>query len=680
MVAAMERGTRRGGKAARGIARAIGASIALAAASASGCDTPPIATVDGAAQDAGTRDDASIDREPIEPAEPEPPRVTPCAAGWRERPLYEEGPPVCDPWLAAPVPCGDGELRVPGGTCAPIASCPADGWPAIDGALHVDVRAAPGGDGSRERPLATIAEALAVAPEGATIVLGPGEHEGGVTIARDVTIAGACPSSARVRSTARTFTIDGGSAVLRDLTIVSELDGIVAAPGAELTIERVVAEVAGLALLVEGRATVRAFLDRRRAPAGDTSVSLYALGAGAHLDAERIDVAGPAVALVVIADGASARIADAFVGDEFDSGPGIVVQGGSAQLERIAIERTGTLGAAVFDGGVLHAIDLAIRHTRTGEGGAAFTASSGGRATLSRFFAEVDGVGIFVQERAELDASDVITRGEGAEPSPRGAVLQTTTGGRATLTRALGILTGNGVGASGGSTLIVADLSLEAIGAPREGGEGVALFAMTGGTVELDRADVRDVIGLGAIAMDSGRLAVRDLYSEGVARWATGGIAVVAAALGSVRVERATLLDSEVVSIGGWGETADLEAIDLYAGGAHPATCRDGACSGGIGVGAYGGARVRLDRFVLAELPVCAAQIARGFLSEGVPDRFPGRLELLRGEVRGNPIGVNVQDGEWDREADAPDVAFTENDQNVASEDVAVPEPPTLSF
>lgn len=64
--------------------------------------------------------------------------------------------------------------------------------------VHVRSNAAPGGDGSRDRPFSSIAEGVAAANDNWVVLVHPGEYTGGAVVERQVTIVGAGPERTAV--------------------------------------------------------------------------------------------------------------------------------------------------------------------------------------------------------------------------------------------------------------------------------------------------------------------------------------------------------------------------------------------------------------------------------------------------------------------------------------------------
>jgi len=108
---------------------------------------------------------------------------------------------------------------------------------------------------------------------------------------------------------------------------------------------------------------------------------------------------------------------------------------------------------------------------------------------------------------------------------------------------------------------------------------------------------------------------------------------------------------------------ADLEESD-------PRSCRsaDLTAGGGTALGAAGGT-ITIQRFELAHNATCGLQVSRD-----------GHIAAADGEIHHNPIGANVQVADYDVESVVnATVRYFDNDANLASTALPVPEPGPLS-
>jgi parallel beta helix pectate lyase-like protein len=104
---------------------------------------------------------------------------------------------ICEPEI-------DGTYPLLGhSTCQPLGvACPAGDWPDIPPELsgnRIFVKAgSPGGDGSQAAPYATISEAVASALAGELIVIARGTYPESISLDKDLTLYGACPSQTSI--------------------------------------------------------------------------------------------------------------------------------------------------------------------------------------------------------------------------------------------------------------------------------------------------------------------------------------------------------------------------------------------------------------------------------------------------------------------------------------------------
>lgn len=159
---------------------------------------------------------------------------------------------------------------------------------------------------------------------------------------------------------------------------------------------------------------------------------------------------------------------------------------------------------------------------------------------------------------------------------------------------------------------------------------GVAILVVGGATLEGARWRVEDAQGVGiAVRGDGSVLRGADLSSVltvPIDRFEGAGVAVVEG--GSMEAERLRIAfpfgGSGVLA---WGSAARLEATELRAQEDCPTVCP--RSDGGVGVGAYDGANVTVDGFLLIGGAPCGVQVARG-----------GTADLSRGWAEGFRYGA----------------------------------------
>lgn len=150
---------------------------------------------------------------PVLPAPPRPPDYLPCPSGW----IDDAAAHACRPFVGVPPDCARGTFATPGRGCAaPGPACSGDWAEGLDDLRTTFVRVgAVGGDGTRARPLATLAEAWATGAP--TVALSSGDYPfvGELSGARRV--VGACVQSTTLSAVGE-LALDGG-VVLEGLTL-----------------------------------------------------------------------------------------------------------------------------------------------------------------------------------------------------------------------------------------------------------------------------------------------------------------------------------------------------------------------------------------------------------------------------------------------------------------------------
>ena len=209
---------------------------------------------------------------------------------------------VCDPWPAPLSECEDDEIGTPGAGCRALGPpCPVDdfGPPGPAAAVYVDVDAPAGGDGSRQRPLTSLADGIAVAPAGRRILLAAGTYPIGLlTVAKSIDIVGTCPGEVildgDIRVTAGPVGLD---AVTVSGTVEASVSADLVVAGAHLRAPT------GPALRVVGG---RVQLDGTRLRTADAPAVLATVGA--TVVGSDIDVGAAMPPAVELTEGANATI------------------------------------------------------------------------------------------------------------------------------------------------------------------------------------------------------------------------------------------------------------------------------------------------------------------------------------------------------------------------------------
>ncbi len=263
---------------------------------------------------------------PLPPAAPAPLRSTGCAPGWRADPRTSLG----DPTLLDEDPqCPVGHARFASApACAPLAECPQDDFAepvAPSGALVVYVKPGAGGDGRREAPFSTIAQAAALSSGSISrplvIMLAKGLYEEPVLLGRSVTLQGACAAQTQIASTSSNQpALDlRGSANVRDLSIQARWFGARVRGGA-VTFERVHLISASTLGIGSDDGTTTILRSTRIDRISDSlQGSGRALELGGEIELERVWIEGSSMGIALVdANG------------EVDGGTSLIVQASAA--------------------------------------------------------------------------------------------------------------------------------------------------------------------------------------------------------------------------------------------------------------------------------------------------------------------------------------------------------------
>jgi hypothetical protein len=402
--------------------------------------------------------------------------------------------------------------------------------------------------------------------------------------------------------------------------------------------------------------------------------------------------------------GADARLlaADVVVRDtraterDGGGGNGLVLQdGASAELSRALFERNREFGLSVKDEGTsLVATDLLVRDTAPVETpapiyGLGITAVDGARVQLVRAAFERNRTyGVFARGAGTaLDLADLTIRDTLLQESDGagGVALDLEDGAaaeveRADIARSRGLAV-FGIGA--GTTLRLVDASVrDSGGGPAGGPTGRGLGVERAAVVEVERARFAGNEDLAAYASGASStlrltdveiLDTRSRSPDGLFGWGLGW------ALGAQgQATRLRLSGNHEVGVAAFDPGTVVRLADVEVRDTAERACADDACAGrgaGIGVGSYGGGVLQLTRFVVAQNALCGVQLAVGSDPvTGAPLDDGATIDLHDGEVRGNPIGANVQVDGYDVSRLSDTVRFYDNERNLDSTALPVPE------
>ncbi|MBI2898512.1 MAG: hypothetical protein HYY06_33480 [Deltaproteobacteria bacterium] len=485
--------------------------------------------------DGGAGQDASVwwpeitePEPPASPAPPELPRMTPCPEGWREKVDPDDAALVtCDPWPeGGRQDCAEDEAHFPGRPrCERIGPpCPEGEWPAEipEDARVLYVRAGEpaGGDGTRERPLGRIADAVAAADDGDVIALSKGVFDEEVWIDRAVLLLGACVLETRIAPSGAgpaAVTLRA-AAVVRDLQIGGAEVGVEMSGAAVTAVldSVVVREATGIGVYAYLQARLEATNLVVRETAGDTGYGLYASGALVSL--ERVVIDRARIRGLMISGGVLTAT-DLVVSDTKGNGAfgeGLVAVGGAqVALERAVLRGNRTAGVWAFgEGTLLTAVGLLVSNTREqesdGAAGYGIVDFGGARVTLERAALERNhaiGVGV-VGEGTELTAADLVisdTQPQEANGMLGGGV-EVNRGARVALERVIvkrnhdGGVVVTSEAVLTGTDLVVSDTDER----PGDGFGGVGLEAREAAQVALERVVIERNHAIGVVAYDDG--------------------------------------------------------------------------------------------------------------------------------------------------------------------------------
>lgn len=350
-------------------------------------DRAPEQPVADAGMDEGTDDVTQPAWAPDVPALPASARLRDweCPQGWATAPAGAQTPgltpsSVCRP--APPQDCAAGSMALPGSGCLRQGpACPAlDEWPdeaalraradGFDGRIwYVSPAGDDGGDGTRDRPLATVNEAMGRSVSGQVIALGLGQYDEVVRIRRHLALVGACVEGTTISTRLATevdpvIDIDR-DATLADLTVTGARGGVWLREPARAILRGVAVRdtvLAGVAATGVGAQIVLedTIVVNTGGRPSDRSLG-YGLSveSGAHAEVIRAYFGhNRDVGVVVIGEGTSATLTDVVVSDTqpdlrgLGGGRGLSVnRGARMEVLRVVVVRNHKIGVFVRDAG-----------------------------------------------------------------------------------------------------------------------------------------------------------------------------------------------------------------------------------------------------------------------------------------------------------------------------------------
>jgi hypothetical protein len=471
-----------------------------------------------------------------------------------------------------PADCPFEEVHLPGAPgCERIGDpCPADGFPPdlpSTDVVFVRAGAPAGGDGTRASPFVDVVEALAVVPDGTTIAVAPGTYGRTRIDDRAVSIVGGCTDVLfDTDEPFPTIEIASSNVTIRNLSVTGAHEGITVRDGSLDARDVIIHDVRQTSLnAIRGRITASHLKMLR---SDDTGISLandstMELDHFAVIDA-RNDSIRTADSQATMSDGVVVRSDEgqhffaaqtggaifervAFFGSgailginaptielrdvvvegppaDVDTVSGTIAtfEGGDLTMNRVRIERSRTLSAAVADpGGVLTLTDVLVRDTLGAAGesaGHGIELGLGAQGTIERIWVErARSVGILAAlANAHLDARDVTvvdTRPDDAGTFGRALQIQNTAMFVGTRIAARGNHEVAIVSAGDGTRVQLTHLLIEDT---RErtctacATAGVGLGAYVDGAIDLERFLIRDNALAGVQVANDGQIDLRD--------------------------------------------------------------------------------------------------------------------------------------------------------------------------
>lgn len=608
-----------------------------------------------------------------------------CAPGF----LDEAG--LCRPAMAK---CPQGMFAAPGEGCVPVDGpdgCGAGRWGSIpdgSGIIHVDL-GYPGvdSDGSRARPMTSLAAAMEVVEDGGTIALADGSYDEPVVVTRPLALVGRCPSRVRLQGAraagglpAIVSVLGAKGVTLRGLEIGGDGVGVAVSGTSEVAIERVhLKNSTDFGVAVEGAGAqvsiAQSFIEGTRAGELGDGIGVLVEG-GATLTLLSSAITGNRIAGIAIKQaGTKVSVIGSLVEGTLPSegsyeGQGIVVDGADASIENSAVVGNRMTGVLAMRGGSATLSGVLIEGTLPGPEDASY------------------GLGAYASMRGHLSIASsallgnaeagVAVVGVGTTAEMTGSLVQ------ATVAPALGQLGGVGVLVARGATMRLDDSTVwqnhtagvVVVGAPaaldatgnliggtlsaRADGDGLGV-SVVGGRVTLTSNTLRDNQGAG--------LSIGDPDSEAtvignlVEGHLTGGGPTAGRGIQVIQGARAALSanvvsDSRVVGLLVADDPgSDLRgAVEMIDGLVQRTSGDETDDSSGVGV-AVAGAHLTLASSIIRESRsagialFAAAAVVRGTVVSGVAGggegAAPGRSRggdgvLAQGGSTLDLIGVRV--------------------------------------
>jgi hypothetical protein len=349
-------------------------------------------------------------------------------------------------------------------------------------------------------------------------------------------------------------------------------------------------------------------------------------------------------------------------------------------LREAVIEGNRDVALTAFDATTsLTLEDALVRRTAsqeaTGIDGRGLAVQDGAEATFRRVvLAESRAIGIFASATntpgTRVVLEDVVvedTLGDDATGID-GRALNLQRGATLEGTRVLLLRSKDAAAFASESTLGLTDVTIRDVASELDGrfGRGIALQLGSGATLE--RVSVESVLDTGLYASAAGTTAsLTDVAIRGVAPRPDGSYGRGVDLEGGPVVTGMRVLVEDGHDVGlyvnGAGTSATLTDATIRRiaeRGCATTTCADAPA--GMGIGAYAGAAISLERFVIDGAALCGVHVESS-------------VDLRTGEVRGSPVGACVQVDGYDTNRLSDGVSYTDNDLSIDARTLPVPEP-----
>ncbi len=621
-----------------------------------------------------------------EPTAPAPPDFIACEDGLFA--VLRSGVETCAPYPDQGArECPSLQAHFPGDEgCTPIVgACSAERFPTIaasETALYVDPDATSGGDGTRARPFARLAEAIAMARRGTIIALSKGEHEAGVELPAGVTLRGACEETVVTAPPGDTFeSVLGALADARvERLRIARSDRVgVLVQGARSEIELdhvLIEETLDAGMVAASSATIVArnvVVRRVRASVEESGQGL--VGIGGYLELDRVVVAdNPASG--ILARGPTGMVTahhTRFV-DQGSTKYHIALRVQEIPLRITASSIEGGAGAAirVTDATMLDLDAVTIARSHRG-----VLVELGAQAMLRRLSTDgvLEAAVLVMDEGSNLTLEDAVIAGTRIDPSGqlRSIALVAQQSGHLEARRVLiDDCEEEPVFITHGATATIEDLVVRDV--LESGTLAAGIQVQYDAQLELRRALLQRVHHIAINVGGNATLNATDLVIEDTQPESEGGTlgrAMNAFEGAIVDIERARFERNRESTVYASGEGTQLALRETSLLGSEPRQCAATTCmddSGGFGVVSTGNASIELSAFALRGAALCGVLVDENAV-----------LDLSHGEVRGAAIGACVQVPDYDVARLTNEVEYRENGTQLVSTSLPVP-PVVLGF